>query len=297
MVVTILTATFLLLAGRAASENEAPAVEVKPVSVSQVTHRDLGTEQVRHWLAVTIELAGEPAAQVISYGDVTIKTAKLDTGASLTLLPVGDADAPPSGFVKVDRPSTEDDSKGDSPGTLQIELRFGPAPRTATRLVSLEGTLWLATSEREECVFDRILARRGQTLDHQMLKAANVSLRVLGKSPFDIFESAERLALRIVGDDDNVAATDDSLLEIDLLDGQRNEITRGSLKLSVQIHGEAGVEVGAFRHAVRKSFGFPSDGKALILGAKTKLGEDAMLRIVGPKTFSVPFQIEGIPLP
>ena len=203
-----LIAMFVLITAIAGNDDDTDGkTSVTLVEVREVRLKNLRASKaeprvgIRHparvpHLAVTLELAGQQAAQAIKYGHIKIINAEDDQGKSLNPLKVSDlAPDPAIGYIEIDRHAMffwERDQPADK---LRIELDLENAGRSAKKLKTLEGTFKLRiAAERKEVVIDTILAKQGQEIENEVLKAAGLKVTIAEVDP-----QTKRITLETTG--------------------------------------------------------------------------------------------------
>ena len=210
--VTKFIAMFVLITAVSGDDAGVDKASVTLVEIREVRFKALGPirakarvgirdpARVPH-LAVTLDIAGRPAAQAIKYGHLKITKAEDDQGKSLKAITVSDlARDPAEGFIEIDRHAMffwEQDKPTDK---LRIELNLENAGRSAKVLKTLEGTFKLRiAAERKEVVIDAILTKQGQAIEHEALKAAGLTLTVAEVDP-----KTKRITLGTTGVQDSL---------------------------------------------------------------------------------------------
>ncbi len=175
----------LLAAGATAAE-----VSVKAIKVVETREMDLnptkekdnaffgGFDQNR--LAVTIELTGDILANASRYGHINITAAQTDTGEKLEVIPFPSAGHHPTDrYESIDREFMYAFEQTKPTDRIKFDLGFKPCKRSAGSIKSIHGTLQVLTVDRmEDITFDNVAKRKGESLQHPILKAAGINAQV-----------------------------------------------------------------------------------------------------------------------
>lgn len=193
---TKLFAMFVLITAIAGDDATDGKASVTLVEIREVRFKNLGPSRAKArvgirdparvpHLAVILEIAGPPAAQAIKYGHIKIIKAEDDQGKSLKAIKVSDLTKDPAdGFIDIDRHAMFFWDQDKPTDKLRVELNLENAGRSAKTLKKLEGTIKLRiAAERQEVVIDAILSKQGQTIEHEVLKAAGLTLTVVEVDP------------------------------------------------------------------------------------------------------------------
>ncbi len=260
-------------------ESRSEGVTVKVIKVVETREVDLsppakdsdkffgGFDQSK--LAVTIELQGERLKKASQYGHIDITSATTDKGETLEVIPFASLGHHPTDrYESINRDFMYAFEQTKPTDRIKIDLGFKPCKRATSRIQAIQGTVRVLTVDRmEEITFGNIAQRKGDSLGHPVLKAANVTVRVTGiKNSVDALES---VTLEIQ-DAENV------IHDVYMTDENGKKLNVSSMKM------------------------FMGSKTMLTLQGWEKLPKDANVVVsagVGQKTFSVPFAIKGVPLP
>jgi hypothetical protein len=273
-----LAATLMTLGVFAIDDSPAGAKPVvRVITVHEVRQKDLRKNppksqfgsvnpDAQERLAITLEITGDAAARAEKFGFVQITKAEDDQGKALKPLEGSGMNTNPHDrLVDVDRDSMffwEEDTPRDK---LRIDLHLDAAARASKSLKTLAGKLKLfIIKERKEVLVADILSMQGKTIEHELLKAAGLSITVT-----KVEDKSKAVTLETTGNDD-------SLLELELVDAAGKPVNVATMTSMLNN------QVSRTLHPVEA---VPGDVRL-----KLTIG-------VGQETVEVPFNFTDIPLP
>lgn len=275
LLLPLVPAALLLIVAPAAATD----VKVDLLSVTEVRHADLVNQdeedagmsfsQYEPGLKLKLELVGAAAGTATHYGKIELKTAEDDRGDALKLQASRFMRDPSKGFVQIDRSHMFFGREEESKGKLEVELNLELPQRSARELALIKGTVTLRTVSQADVLIDKVRSKEGQEIDHQLFKAAGITLKVVRPSGTQAAHAARSLTVEVQG-------KVDAVLELELLDAAGKDLGGGSFSFGTDT---------SRTFQLRSDAAMPADAKLKVSVA------------TGWKDVGVPFQFKDIELP